>query len=307
MNITSLQFPGPEAPFADLVDAITAVATAGFARAWVPQLPTVAGMPTWDALTTLAVAGQRAPDIGLGTSVVIAHTAHPLVLARQALTTSAAVTGRLTLGIGLSHAPMMAALGLTYAKPVAFLREYLEVLVPALAGEPVEHHGERITAVGQVVAAEAPVPPILLAALGPLMLDLAGSSTAGTMTSWANAVALERHIVPRITKAAEAAGRPAPQVVANLPVAVTDDVDGVRTALSDSYGVAGTLPAYEAVLAKGGAAGIGDVGLFGTEEYVTRELHRLADVGVTEFVGTPFGDAATVSRTTALLADVNAT
>lgn len=111
----------------------------------------------------------------MATSVIAAHAQHPLTLARHAMSISEAVGGRLTLGIGVSHRLYVTdMLGYPYDAPAAYFREYLEVLVSALAGEPVDHHGRQLTAVGQVIAPGAAAPPVIAAALGPKMLDIAG-------------------------------------------------------------------------------------------------------------------------------------
>lgn len=301
MRITTMPMPDPAAPLSTLIDAVAAVAEAGFDTAWLPQLPTMPGTAAWDPLTALALAGQRATTVKLGTSVAIAYPQHPLALARQALTTSAAVGDRLILGIGVSHPSIVEALGYSYDKPAAFLREYLDVLLPALAGAPVEHHGPRITAVGQVEAAGAPVPSVMLAALGPVMLDLAGRRTDGTITTWTGPRALAEHIVPRITSAAESAGRPAPQVIAGLPVVVTHEPDAVRGQLAESFAFAGQAPAYRAILDREGVDGPADVSIVGDEATVLAGLKRFADAGATEFAAVPMGDAATIARTTELL------
>ncbi|WP_454789579.1 TIGR03564 family F420-dependent LLM class oxidoreductase [Mycolicibacterium lutetiense] len=277
---------------------------AGFHRAWMPQLPPMTGMASWDVLTALTVAAGRTSRIGLGTGVVVAYTQHPLALARQALTTNAAVNGRLTLGIGVSHPFMVEALGYSYERPAAFLREYLEVLIPALAGEPVEHQGPRIATTGQVTIPGAPAPPVVTAALGPQMLDLAGELTDGTITSWAGPKALEQHIIPRLTRAATRAGRAAPQVIAGLPVVLTSDPEPVREQLTASFGMAAEAPAYRAVLEREGADSIGDVCLVGDEADIAKQLRRFADIGVTEFVSSSKGDTATEARTTEFLASL---
>jgi F420-dependent oxidoreductase-like protein len=219
------------------------------------------------------------------------------------LTTHAALGGRLTLGIGLSHPSMVEALGYKYEKPAAFLREYLEVLIPALTGEAVDHHGPQLTAVGQVSLPGMPARrlPVVAAALGPLMLDLAGQLTDGTVTSWAGPRTIERDIVPRITKAAAAAGRPAPQIIAGLPVIVTSDVDAARDLIATTFAISQEAPAYRAVLDREGVDGVADVSIIGDEEQVAARLRQFADIGVTEFVPLPFGDPATVTRTTELL------
>jgi alkanesulfonate monooxygenase SsuD/methylene tetrahydromethanopterin reductase-like flavin-dependent oxidoreductase (luciferase family) len=125
--------------------------------------------------------------------------------------------------------------GYGYSAPAAYLREYLEVLGPARAGEPVDYHGARFTAVGQLNLPNAPAPPIIATALGPRMLDLAGELTDGTLTAWTGPKAVERQIIPRITKAATAAGRTTAQVIVGLPVSVTTDIEGARNQLAATF------------------------------------------------------------------------
>jgi F420-dependent oxidoreductase-like protein len=283
--------------------AIKSAADVGFSRVWLPQLPPMAGQAGWDALTALALAGARTPGIELGTGVAVAYGQHPFALARQALTSSAATGGRLILGVGVSHKWVVSDIfGYDYSAPAAYLREYLEVLGPALAGDPVDHHGPRITAVGQLTLPKAPTPPIIAAALGPRMLDLAGELTDGTVTAWTGPKAVERQIVPRITKAAEKAGRSAPQVIVGLPVSVTNDVEATRRQLNETFSLAGQAPAYRAMLELDGVESPADICVFGDEDRVVAQLRRFAEIGATEFTAFPFGDAETQARTLDVLA-----
>jgi alkanesulfonate monooxygenase SsuD/methylene tetrahydromethanopterin reductase-like flavin-dependent oxidoreductase (luciferase family) len=186
MRITASALPDPAdaAGLDGLINSIQFASDVGLPAVWMPQLPPIAGVAGWDALTSLAVAGALVPSIDLGTAVTVAYGQHPLMLARQALTASAATGGRLTLGLGVSHRFLIAdMLGYSYEAPADFLREYLTVLQPALAGRPVEHHGRRITAVGQLDLPKAPTPAVVTAALGPRMLRLAGELTDGTITA----------------------------------------------------------------------------------------------------------------------------
>jgi F420-dependent oxidoreductase-like protein len=299
MRITASALPA--ADLNDLIDGIQFASDAGFPGVWMPQVPPMAGSPGWDALTSLAVAGALVPNIDLGTAVTVAYGQHPLILARQALTASAASGGRLTLGLGVSHRFLVAdMLGYSYEAPVDYLREYLTVLLPALAGRPVEHHGRRITAVGQLDLPKAPTPAVVTAALGPRMLRLAGELTEGTITAWTGPKALEQQIVPGITAAAESAGRSSPHVIASVPVSLTDDVEAARAAISalSSYG---DLPAYRAVLDLEGVDSMVDLCIFGDEQAVIAGIRRFADAGATEFSALPVGDTATQTRTFELL------
>ncbi|GIE28149.1 LLM class F420-dependent oxidoreductase [Actinoplanes italicus] len=258
----------------------------------------------WDALTSLILAGGHAPGVPLGTAVVPVRQRHPLTLASQALSVQAATGGRLTLGIGAGIAAMTAGMfGLTAERPVAYLREYLQVLRPLLRGEPVAHAGDLITSIG-TVDVPTTAPEVLLAALGPVMLRLAGEAADGTVTWMTGPRTLESHVVPRVTAAARETGRPSPRIVAALPVCVTADPDRARDRIDERFAMATQVPEYRAVLDREPAARPRDVALIGDEETVARAVRRLAGTGVTEFVAAPLGDPAEQHRAMALLTEL---
>ncbi|MCX5045232.1 TIGR03564 family F420-dependent LLM class oxidoreductase [Aldersonia sp. NBC_00410] len=253
----------------------------GFARAWMPQ---VFGI---DALTVLAIAAREAPTIGLGTAVVPTYPRHPFALATQARTVAQVSDGRFTLGIGLSHKVVIEGmLGMKWGQ-VRHLRDYLSILMPLLAGEPADYAGETLT--GRV-ALDIPAEPVptVVAALGPKMLELAGRMTAGTATWMSGLETVGGHVVPSIRAAAEEAGRPAPQIVVALPVAVTDDPEQAREHAAKAFRMYGSLPSYRAMLDREGAAGPADVVIAGNEATVRGEVERFAEAGATEFVIVPF-------------------
>src|SRR3712207_1238872 len=118
--------------------------------------------------------------------------------------------------------------GYSFEKPARHMREYLSILLPLLRGEAASFEGATLKGNG-TLEVDAPKPvPVLLAALAPRMLELAGSLTDGTATWMTGPRTLETHIVPSISKAAEGAGRGAPRVVAALPVCVSEDTAGAR-------------------------------------------------------------------------------
>jgi F420-dependent oxidoreductase-like protein len=242
-----------------------------------------------DVLTVLALAGQKTSRIELGTSVVPTYPRHPHMLAAQALTVQAASNGRFNLGIGLSHAPVVEGMwGLSYDRPAVHMREYLSVLLPLIREGRASFSGEffRVNATVQV-----PVPkplPVLIAALAPVMLRMAGEMTDGTITWMVGPKALEGHIVPRITNAANEAGRPAPRVVVGLPIAVTDDPEGAKERAARSFQVYGTLPNYKRVLDIEGVGGPADVAIVGKENEVEQQLRDLASAGATDFLAGMF-------------------
>ncbi len=183
-----------------------------------------------DALTACAVVGREVPGLTVGTAVVPTYPRHPHALAQQAATVQQAAGGRLVLGIGLSHQVVVEAMfGLSYDKPARHMREYLSVLLPLLREGRVAHEGEVYT-VRAGLEVTAPELPVVVAALGPVMLGVAGALADGTSTWMTGVKTLRDHVVPAMTTAAEQAGRPAPRVVVGLPVCVTDDVASARAA-----------------------------------------------------------------------------
>jgi 5,10-methylenetetrahydromethanopterin reductase len=291
-------FPTKEyAPLDEMVARFQAVADQGFASAWLPQ------SSGFDALTVLAISGLQVPRVELGTSVIPTYPRHPVALAAQALTVNAAVGGRLVLGLGLSHrASIEGTYGLSYEKPARHMREYLDALLPLLAEGAVDVTGTSITAHARLTTPGADAPPVLLAALQPRMLELAGSLAGGTITWCTGPITLEEQIVPLLTKAAGAAGRPAPRVVVALPTIVTDDEADGRTKADEQLAGYGNIPVYRAVLDREGAAGPADVSVVGNEASVAWQLRRLADIGATDFVAIPTGTADDRRRTLAHLA-----
>jgi F420-dependent oxidoreductase-like protein len=284
-----------------VIEAARDAADAGLRRVWLPQVFGV------EALTAIAVAGREIPEVEFGTAVVPTYPRHPLVLAGQALTTSAAVgAGRLHLGIGLSHQLVIEGmLGLTFEKPAVHMREYLTALRPALDGQPVAVTGETLraqTLMGPLAVDDATRPiPVLVAALGPALLRVAGELADGTLTWMASPEVVGKRIAPSITAAAEAAGRPRPRVGVGLPVAVTDDVEGALERAAASYAIYGTLPSYKNLLDEGGLDGPAGVVIAGDEDEVAGRIRALADVGATEFMASPVGSRAVRRQTVRLL------
>jgi F420-dependent oxidoreductase-like protein len=230
-------------------------------------------------------------------------------LAQDALSVQAIAAGRLTLGIGPSHPVVIEKMyGLAYERPAAHTAEYVEVLRRCFAGTGVvDHDGERFRVHATLdVPGAAPV-PILVAALAPRMLELTGRLADGTITYWADERAIGDHVVPRITAAAAAAGRPAPRVVVGLPVAVVSDVDAARARAAKLFAAYEAIPTYQRILGRGDAAGPVDVAVIGTEAQVRARLRRFADLGATDLCASVLGldDDRDASRTATL--DVLAT
>jgi 5,10-methylenetetrahydromethanopterin reductase len=283
-------------PIDALVDHAKRAADDGFPSFWLPQIFGV------EALAALGMIGREVGGIELGTAVVPTYPRHPVVLAQQALTTQSAIDGRLVLGIGLSHQLVIEGMyEYSYAKPVRHLREYLEVLAPLLRGEPASFAGETLAGHATLDVQGATPVPILVAALGPKMLELTGRVADGTITWMTGPATIASHVVPTIGAAASAAGRTAPRVVVGLPVCVTSDADAARERAARNFQMYGQLPSYRAMLDREGAAGPADVAVVGDEDGVGAQLAHLAEVGATDFLANIFGSGEERTRTWAFL------
>jgi 5,10-methylenetetrahydromethanopterin reductase len=263
-------------------------ATDGFSSYWLAEHPTGG----FDAVTVLGFVGQRVPEIELGTAIVPTFPRHPLALAGQVLTIRSVIGDRFTLGIGLSHEVMMKDLGIGFEKPIRHLREYLSILIPLLTDGKVDFDGEVLSCHAQVFRAPEKPCPVVVAALGPQALKVAGTRTQGTTLAWVGPRTVREHIAPRLREAAEAAGRPKPRIIATLPVCVTDEVDAVRGLVSKLLSQYGQLPSYRAMFDREGVDGPGDLALIGDEAFVRGKLEELAEAGVTDFAATEFTPAA---------------
>jgi 5,10-methylenetetrahydromethanopterin reductase len=294
---TSVAEPTGTDAFTQLGDQLRKAADDGFASAWMSN---IFGL---EALTALAVAGSQVPGIELGTAVIPTYPRHPAVLAQQALTTDLAIGGRLALGIGLSHEIVIKHMyGYSFERPARHMREYLAVLNPLLAGESSAFSGETLHGhIGLSVPRSGKKIPLLLAALAPQMLKLAGSQADGTVLWMTGPATVRDYIVPAITAAAAAAGRPAPRVVCVLPVCVTDDPEQARSDAGKAFTIYGQLPSYRAMLDKEGAAGPGDVAVAGDEDSVGAQIRALAQAGVTDFVALEYARGDEGPRTRAFL------
>ena len=280
-----------------LADQLRRAADDGFASFWMAN---IFGL---DALTALAVAGSQVPGIELGTAVVPTYPRHPAVLAQQALTAALAVgPGRLTLGIGLSHKIVIEDMyGYSFDKPARHMREYLSVLVPLLDGTAVRVDGDTLTARIGLSTPRAGRVPVLLAALAPRMLKLAGEQAEGTVLWMTGPATVRDHVIPAISAAASAAGRPSPRVVCSLPICVTSDPAAAKANAAQDFALYGELPSYRAMLDREGAAGPADVAIVGDEDAVAAQIQELADAGVTDFVAMEFARGQDRERTRSLL------
>jgi len=254
---------------------------AGLASVWVPQIP-----DDFDALTAATVIGVHTTRIEIGTAVVPVQPRHPIALAHQALSTQAVCDGRLTLGLGVSHHWIIdEMLGLPYGRPVATMGSYLDVLQPALAGPGmVDVENELFRVHNPMDITDIVSTSVMIAALGPMMLRLAGERADGTILWLADERAIGSHVAPTINSAAEGAGRRPPRIVAGVPICLCGDdevdvaVDRANRVLSESE----ISPNYQKLLDHGDARAVGDILAAGSEASIEKRLRSFADAGATD-------------------------
>jgi F420-dependent oxidoreductase-like protein len=254
---------------------------AGLASVWIPQVP-----DDFDALTAATVIAMSTSRIEIGTAVLPVQPRHPVVLAHQALSTQAVAGGRLALGLGVSHHWVIEdMLGLPYTKPVATMRAYLDVLDQALHGPGLIQVDNGTFRIRQPMDVTDVGPtPVLIAALGPVMLRLAGERTDGTILWLADERSIATHIAPTITAAADQAGRPAPRIVAGVPICLCADgeVDVAVARANRVLSEAKVSPNYQKLLEHGDAREVGDILAAGSEGAIEKRLQAFADAGATD-------------------------
>jgi F420-dependent oxidoreductase-like protein len=282
----------------EVVERVRAGAADGFDTIWFPQRDGL------DTLTALAAAGREVPEVGLGTAVVPIQGRHPIPLAQQALTVAdAAGPGRFTLGVGVTH-PMMSEgrFGIPYAGIVDLCAEELHALAPLLSsGRSAAVVGPHLTARIQLTVS-VPAPSLVVAALGPRMLELAGSLTDGTVTWMTGPRALAQQIVLRIRAAAARAGRSEPRIIVGLPICLTRDVEDARARLRRSLSIATQLPTYRRMIAAEGLSDPAELALVGDEDTLCAQLDNVAAAGATELLADITGTADEQTRTRNYLA-----
>lgn len=269
----------------------------GFSGYWLPQ---ATGL---DALTVLAAVGSGV-DMPMGVAVVPVYTRHPVALAQQALTVNKALHGNLTLGLGASHRVFVERVwGASFDRPVDYMAEYMEILLLLLEERQAYVKGKRIAMRGGLDL-EGPACPVMIGALGPRMLELAGRVAAGTITWMAGLKTIRDFTAPRINEAAAAAGRSAPEVVVGLPVCATGDIDSAKDRATAMFSKQEQASSYKNLLDREGFASAGEMCIIGGDDHVADQLSAFFEAGATSIMAAPTGTEEEIERTWELLASL---
>ena len=274
----------------------------GYESVWTTQLPDAR-----DASAVLAAYAFHTERVKLGTAVLPIYTRHPTAMAQMASTLDELSHGRFILGIGISHKITVEGMwGLKLEEPVEAMREYLSIVRALIrdGAATIEGRHFRARAVKYSGPRRADL-PIMVSALNPRMLELAGELADGIVLWMCTPAYIRDHIVPMVRAAREKAGKSIDgfEIVAALPVSLTSD----RAAALDVFRrtVAGyaALPYYRKMMDASGLkeeleaeridervldelAGIGD------EARVRDAIDRYRDAGVTLPGVGPFGGHA---------------
>lgn len=288
---------GPASDLGEVRDRARRAEALGYPTGWVPYLP-------WsvDTLAAMQAAGEATERIELASAVIPTYFAHPLALARQALTVQSAIGRPIHLGIGCSNPAVLAMHGLPFERPARHVQETLEVLGKAftVAPEPtgereaaglVQHEGE-LFRVGSVFGTPgaAPIGSLLVGAMGPRMLDVTGAYADGVIGTWCDEGAIARTIAPPVRAAAARVGRPAPKIATVIAVSIVPSAraSAARDAAQSAFGFYEQNLPYRRVVEASDAERIGDIAVIGDEETVARRLRAYQEAGLTDFLAAPF-------------------
>lgn len=262
----------------DLVARAKDLEARGFPTLW------IANVFGPDAITAASVIGRETSTLELGTAVVPTQPRHPTALAQQALTAQAACRGRFSLGIGLSHPPVIEHMfGLSYARRAKHMREYMQVLGPLLRGESADFEGEEFRVHLALDVPGAQRVPVLIGALGEHMLRIAGSDADGTILWMTGPRTIERHVAPTIRAAARQAARPEPRIVAGMHIVLTTNAPEANAQIEKRLAIYGQMPSYRAMIDREGGSTPADLALVGDEAALDAGLERLRSLGVSDF------------------------
>lgn len=208
-----------------------------------------------ESLTVLTAYAQATERIRIGSGVVPIYTRTPATMAQTAATIDELSNGRLNLGLGVSHRPVVEGWhGQTIDRPVAEMREYAGIVRAILQGEHPPQGEKWPTGFHLVGIDTRPELPIYIAALSPAMLRLAGEIADGVILWLCNPRYIADVVVPEVTAGRERAGRTAASfdVVAAVPGALTEDPSAAwKTMRKDLIPYFG-LPFYRAMIERSG-------------------------------------------------------
>jgi len=277
----------------EFVEQVQQAEAAGIRVAWT----TIGGAGGPDPLTVAAAAFTATDSIDIGTAIVPTWPRHPIMLAQQAQALEQLAPGRLRLGIGPLHEPMMTQnFGVEWSAPLTNLREYLQVIRSLLSTGEVDFEGRHVTARASI---RDPYEVTLMAsALRPRSFETCGELTDGAISWMCPKQFLLEEALPAVARGAAQAGRPIPPLIAHVPMLVTEDRGEVRRLMSQ-LGRYSQIPFYRAMFEAAGYPNVDDgypdellddLVVSGTESEVAERLASYIEAGCGEVLAAPLID-----------------
>jgi probable F420-dependent oxidoreductase len=301
-------------PAAEFVAVAREVERRGYHQAWVGE---VSG---YDAISVMTLIASSTERLHVGSAVVPVQTRTPVVLGVTAASLNHWAPGRVALGLGLSSPTIVGDWhGLSFAPAIQQMREAVEIIRRVAAGERVTFEGKFYRVKNFRMTAPPPAEPvkIVLAALGPEMLELAGEIADGVVLNW-----IPPETVAESITHLEAGARKAGRTLENFEIAsfirtcVTDDAAAARDTLARDITGYATVEAYASFFRASGfglevdaltaAWKAGDragavkqisprvldgLGVVGDEAFCGKRIAEFARAGLTEPVILPFAPA----------------
>jgi F420-dependent oxidoreductase-like protein len=269
----------------------------GYDSVWVSQLPMER-----DTSLVLAAYAQGTRRVGLGSYVFPIYTRHPIAMAQMAATLDEISGGRFSLGIGVSHKVTVENLwGMKLERPADAMREYVTILRALLRDGAVSFQGVHFTCVGSYGPPRRPDQPIVIAALGPRMLEVAGEVADGVALWMCSPRYIESEVVPRVRAGRERAGKSLDgfEIIAALDASLTTDLRAARDVFRGRFERYASLPYYRSMLDASGYADelargeitdamLHDLAGLGDDAAVRDAIRRYTDAGCTLPLVGPF-------------------
>jgi len=270
----------------------------GYESIWTSQLPDAR-----DASLVLAAYAAATKRVGLGTGVLPIYTRHPTAMAQMAATLDEISGGRFILGIGISHKVTVESMwGMHLDSPLTAMREYLDIVRTSLREGSCSYEGKYFTARWAYSAPRRPDLPVMISALNPHMLDLAGEHADGVVLWMCSPGYIRDHVVPAVTAGRKKAGKTLEgfEIVAPVPVCLTTDRAAAQAVFRNTVERYANLPYYRKMMdASGFAAELesGDISAemldeyagIGDENQVRDAIRRYREAGATLPAAGPFG------------------
>src|SRR5882762_3882803 len=269
----------------------------GYESIWTSQLPDAR-----DASLVLAAYAAATKRVGLGTGVLPIYTRHPTAMAQMAATLDEMSGGRFILGIGISHKVTVESMwGMHLDSPLTAMREYLDIVRTSLRDGACAYEGKYFTARWGYSAPRRPDLPVMISALNPHMLELAGEHADGVVLWMCSPGYIRDHVVPGVTAGRMKAGKTLEgfEIVAPVPVCLTTDRAGAQAVFRNTVERYANLPYYRKMMDKSGFAAqlaSGDISPemldeyagIGDETQVRDAIRRYREAGATLPAAGPF-------------------